>query len=118
MAAPKHGINSAGKRGQAGNGPGNVQNCGVGECGDNRKDSAGCGHSGWHAKPTGCLAKPFLKLLLDFRVRHLLEQGELKLLQDHSALTYEYRNGRSYLVSGFCISLRLSLVVQFLPYEA
>src|ERR1700730_903816 len=115
MAAPKHGINSAGKRGQAGNGPGNVQNCGVGECGDNGKDSASCGHSGWHAKPAGCLAKPFLKLLLDFRIRHLLEQSQLKLLQDCSALTYESRNGRSYLFSSVCIKLRLHLVLQFLP---
>src|SRR3984893_5423528 len=114
MAAPKHGINSAGKRGQAGNRSGNVQNCGVGECGDNRKDSAGCGHSGWYTKPTGCLAKPFLKLLLDFRIRHLLEQGELKLLQDQSALTYESGNSRSYLFSGVCIKLRLHLVLQFL----
>ena len=117
LSSSPNGVKCAGQRRQARDSAGDIQQRGMGEGGDNRGNPAGGGHTRRHPQPSSGFSEKTLQLFLDFGVRHLLQQGELKPLQHLLALGEKSRHHRPNLFLRFRAKLDVHLVLEILPHR-
>ena len=111
MTAAQDGIDRSGRCCDAGYSSGYIQNRGVCQGGNNRKDSAGSSDPGWNPEPPSSFAEPALQLLFDLCIRGLLQERELKLLQDDSSLAQEPGQRCPHISFGVAIELVLNTIL-------